>query len=498
MSVGSVKRRGLALIPIVVLVSLLALNISIFGADSILGASQVALLCAAGVCVFLSMWIYKIPWKTFEQSIIEHVGEVATAILILLLIGAISGTWTMGGVVPAFICYGLKIITPQVFLPATCLLCAVISLLIGSSWTTIATVGVALIGIGNAEGFNEAMTAGAIISGAYFGDKISPLSDTTVMASSINRVNLFAHIKYMLLTTGPAMILSLIAFTVIGLFHSEASQVQVGEYTEILTSRFNITPWLMIVPAIAGFLIWKRLPAIIVLALSTLTAAIAALIFQPNVVAEIGSNVTDGPHAKIMFTGIVETIYNTVGLETGNAEVNQLVSSRGMLGMLNTVYLIICAMCFGGCMKASGMIADLADALTPCTRTRTGLVTTTVLSGTALNGIVSDQYLAIILTSNIYRDSFDRAGYDPRLCSRSVEDSATVTSPLFPWSSCGMTQATILSVPTLAYAPYCLFNILSPIMSILVAAIGFKILKKQTAESDAQHQTQLPNNSDKA
>lgn len=330
MSVGSVKRRGLALIPIVVLVSLLALNISIFGADSILGASQVALLCAAGVCVFLSMWIYKIPWKTFEQSIIEHVGEVATAILILLLIGAISGTWTMSGVVPAFICYGLKIISPQVFLPATCLLCAVISLLIGSSWTTIATVGVALIGIGNAEGFNEAMTAGAIISGAYFGDKISPLSDTTVMASSINRVNLFAHIKYMLLTTGPAMILSLIAFTVIGLSHSGASQVQVGEYTEILTSRFNITPWLMIVPAVAGFLIWKRLPAIIVLALSSLTAAIAALTFQPDVIVEIGSNVTDGPQAKIMFTGIVETIYNTVGLDTGNAEVNQLVSSRGM------------------------------------------------------------------------------------------------------------------------------------------------------------------------
>lgn len=479
MSVGIVKRRILALIPIVVLVALLALNISIFGADSILGASQVALLSAAGVCVFLSMYFYKIPWKTFEKSIIEHVGEVATAILILLLIGAISGTWTMSGVVPAFICYGLKIISPHIFLPATCLLCAVISLLIGSSWTTIATIGVALIGIGNAEGFNEAVTAGAIISGAYFGDKISPLSDTTVMASSINKVNLFSHIKYMLLTTGPAMILTLIAFTVIGLFHAGADHVQMNEYAEVLTSHFNITPWLMIVPLVAGFLLWKRLPAIIVLALSSLTAAIAALIFQPDVIAEIGSKVTEGSRAKIMFTGIVETFYDTVGIETGNPEVNQLVSSRGMLGMLNTVYLIICAMCFGGCMSASGMISDLAGMLLPLTRTRTGLVSTTVLSGVALNGIVSDQYLAIILTSNIYRETFDKAGYDPRVCSRSVEDSATVTSPLFPWSSCGMTQATILSVPTLAYAPYCFFNILSPLMSILTAAIGFKILKKK-------------------
>lgn len=489
MLAGTTQRRIIALIPIVVLVLLLALNISIFGADSILGASQVALLCAAGVCVFLSMWIYKIPWKTFEKSIIEHVGEVATAILILLLIGAISGTWTMSGVVPSFICYGLKIISPKIFLPATCLLCAVISLLTGSSWTTIATVGVALIGIGNAEGFNEAMTAGAIISGAYFGDKISPLSDTTVLASGINKVNLFAHIKYMLITTGPAMILTLVAFTVIGLFHGNADPVQMTEYTDILTSGFNITPWLMIVPVVAGLLIWKRLPAIVVLALSTLTAAIVALIFQPEAIAEIGSKVTSGSKAKIMFTGIVETVYNTVGLETGNAEVNRLVSTRGMLGMLNTVYLIICAMCFGGCMKASGMISELAGMLTPLTRTRTGLVGTTVLSGTALNGIVSDQYLAIILTSNIYRESFEKAGYAPRLCSRSVEDSATVTSPLFPWSSCGMTQATILSVPTLAYAPYCLFNILSPIMSILVAAIGFRILKKQAKPEEETTKT---------
>ena len=467
----------LALVPVGVLVALLSLDIAIFGADSILGASQVSLLAAAGVCVLLSMWLYKTSWKTFERAIVSNVGEVAGAILILLLIGAISGSWTMSGVVPAFICYGLRIISPKVFLLTACVLCAIVSLLIGSSWTTIATIGVALLGIGRAEGFSDALTAGAIISGAYFGDKISPLSDTTVMASSVNRVDLFTHIRYMLLTTGPAILVTLVIYTVIGLVHGSADEAQMTVYAEVLSSRFHITPWLLVVPVIAGLLIWRKLPALIVLFLSVLTAAVAALVFQPEVITEIGEKATEGSHARILFTGVVETLYNSISLETGNPDVDALVATRGMLGMLNTVYLIICAMCFGACMKASGMIADLAGMLTPLTRTRTGLVGTTVLTGTALNAIVSDQYLSIILTSDIYRESFDKEGYERRLLSRSVEDSATVTSPLVPWSSCGMTQATILSVPTLAYAPFCFFNILSPLMSVLMAAIGWKIVK---------------------
>ena len=471
------KRRILALVPVGVLVALLSLDIAIFGADSILGASQVSLLAAAGVCVLLSMWLYKTPWKTFERAIVSNVGEVAGAILILLLIGAISGSWTMSGVVPAFICYGLRIISPKVFLLTACVLCAIVSLLIGSSWTTIATIGVALLGIGRAEGFSDALTAGAIISGAYFGDKISPLSDTTVMASSVNRVDLFTHIRYMLLTTGPAILVTLVIYTVIGLVHGSADEAQMTVYAEVLSSRFHITPWLLVVPVIAALLIWRKLPALIVLFLSVLTAAVAALVFQPEVITEIGAKATTGSDARILFTGVVETLYNSISLETGNPDVDALVATRGMLGMLNTVYLIICAMCFGACMKASGMIADLAGMLTPLTRTRTGLVGTTVLTGTALNAIVSDQYLSIILTSDIYRESFDKEGYERRLLSRSVEDSATVTSPLVPWSSCGMTQATILSVPTLAYAPFCFFNILSPLMSVLMAAIGWKIVK---------------------
>ena len=486
MNVSKRTRKAVALVPVVVLVALPALNIAIFGADAILGASQVALLSAAGVCVLLSAWLYKTPWKTFEKAIGEHVGELASAILILLLIGAISGTWTMSGLVPAFICYGLKIISPKVFLLTCCILCAVVSVLTGSSWTTIATIGVALLGIGRAEGFSDALTAGAIISGAYFGDKVSPLSDTTVLASSVNRVDLFTHIRYMLLTTVPSIVITLIIFTVIGFTHGGADEAQMTVYADVLSQRFHITPWLMVVPAIAALLIWKRLPAVVVLSISALAAAVAALIFQPDIMTELGARVTEGSRARVLFTGVVESVYNTLSLETGNPEVNQLVASRGMLGMLNTVYLIICAMCFGACMKASGMIRDLADMLTPVTRTRTGLVGSTVVTGTLLNGIVSDQYLAIILTSSIYRESFEKEGYEMRLLSRSVEDSATVTSPLVPWSSCGMTQATILSVPTLAYAPYCFFNMISPLMSILVAAIGYRIVRAAKPQSDGR------------
>ncbi|MBR5056598.1 MAG: sodium:proton antiporter, partial [Bacteroidales bacterium] len=366
------KRSLIALIPIAVLIAFLALDIVIFGADSILGASQVALLCAAGVCIALSVWLYKTPWKEFENAIKDKVGEVATAIMILFLIGAISGTWTMSGVVPAFIYYGLKIISPKVFLLTACVLCAFVSLLIGSSWTTIATIGVALLGIGRAEGFSEAMTAGAVISGAYFGDKISPLSDTTVLASSINKVDLFAHIRYMFITTVPSFTITLVIFTLIGLFHGDADAARMTVYSDILSQRFHIKPWLLIVPLITGLLIWRKLPALVVLALSALTAAVAALIFQPEIITEIGSKVTSGSNARILYTGIVETVYNSVTIETGNPDVNQLVATRGMLGMLNTVYLIICAMCFGACMQCSGMISDMARSLSTLTHTRAG------------------------------------------------------------------------------------------------------------------------------
>lgn len=472
-------RVGISLIPILILVTLLALNISIFGSDAILGASQVALLFSAGVAIWLAMWLFKVPWQDFEETIKSNIGDVTTAIVILFLIGAISGTWTVSGIVPTFIYYGVKIISPKVFLLTACIICALVSVTIGSSWTTIATIGVALLGIGKALGFSDGMIAGAIISGAYFGDKISPLSDTTVLASSMSKVPMFDHIRYLIYTTVPSIVITLVIFTILGFSHSGSDSSLINEYTSVLDSKFNITPWLLIVPALTAVMIARRMPALIVLALSTATAAIAAIIFQPDIIREIGASIAgDGSNAKILFTGTIESIYNSVSIETGNPEVNQLVASKGMLGMLNTVYLIICAMCFGAALKASGMLRHLASMILPLTKRRTSLVTSTVVTGTALNGIVSDQYLAIILTSSLFKDVYEKEGYENRLLSRSVEDSATVTSPLYPWSSCGMTQATILSVPTLAYLPYCFFNLISPLMSITVAAIGYKILKK--------------------
>ncbi len=471
-------RVGISLIPILILVTLLALNISIFGSDAILGASQVALLFSAGVAIWLAMWLFKVPWQDFEEAIKSNIGDVTTAIVILFLIGAISGTWTMSGIVPTFIYYGVKIISPKVFLLTACVICALVSVMIGSSWTTIATIGVALLGIGKALGFSDGMIAGAIISGAYFGDKISPLSDTTVLASSMSKVPMFEHIRYLMYTTVPSIVITLVIFTILGFSHSGSDASLVNEYTSVLNSKFNITPWLLIVPALTAVMIARRMPALIVLALSTVMAAIAAVIFQPDIIREIGTRVAgEGSNAKILFTGTIESIYNSVSIETGNPEVNQLVASKGMLGMLNTVYLIICAMCFGAALKASGMLRHLASMILPLTKRRTSLVTSTVVTGTALNGIVSDQYLAIILTSSLFKDVYEKEGYENRLLSRAVEDSATVTSPLYPWSSCGMTQATILSVPTLAYLPYCFFNLISPLMSITVAAIGYKIFR---------------------
>ena len=482
----SPARTIISLIPVLVLVTLLAVNIGIYGSEAILGASQVALLTSAGVCVLLASIFFKTPWKAFDAAIRNNFADVAGATLILFLIGAVSGTWTMSGVVPAFIYYGVKIISPKVFLLSACVICAVISVMTGSSWTTIATIGVALLGIGRAEGFSDGLIAGAIISGAYFGDKISPLSDTTVMASSVNRVPLFTHIRYMVFTTVPSIVITLIIFTVIGLLHSPAEATQIDLYSTVLTEKFRITPWLFIVPLLTLVLILKRMPALPVLAISVLVAAVAALIFQPDIIESIGAKVTEGTRARVLLTGTIESIYNTVSLETGHPEVDGLLVTRGMVGMLNTVFLILCAMCFGACMQASGMIANLARLLSPLTRTRTGLVASTVVTGTTLNGIVSDQYLSILLTSNIFGETFRDRGYEQRLLSRTVEDSATVTSPLIPWGSCGMTQATILSIPTLTYAPFCFFNLISPLMSIIIAAIGWKIVRRTDQAADTE------------
>ena len=398
------------------------------------------------------------------------------ALIILLLIGAIAGTWMASGIIPSLIYYGLKILHPSIFLPASCIICAIISLLTGSSWTTIATIGVALMGIGRALGFDDGWIAGAIISGAYFGDKISVMSDTTVLASSTTEVPLFTHIKYMLITTIPSLLISIMVFTIAGLSASTTSSADMMAIEEGLQSTFNISPWLLIVPILTGILIAKRLPAIVTLFASAFMAAIAMVIAQPELILQIANVENSSALSSLKAIIIASTTNNSI--ETGNELLNNLVTTRGMGGMMGTIWLIICAMCIGGVMYGSGMLSAITQIFLRVARRTVSVVSSTVGSGLFFNLVTGDQYISIILTGNLFRKLYDERDLEHRLLSRSIEDSATITSVLIPWNSCGMTQSTVLGVATLTYMPYCVFNIISPLMSIFMATIGYKIYKR--------------------
>ena len=471
-----------SLIPFIVLIAVLTVVIRIFGADALDGGSQVSLLFATGVTVAISMIFYRVPWKEFEEGITDNMKSVGTAVLILLLIGAVAGSWMVSGVVPTMIYYGMKVIFPSVFLFAACLICAVISIMTGSSWTTIATVGVALVGIGTAQGYDPGWTAGAIISGAYFGDKVSPLSDTTVLASSSAGTPLFTHIRFMMVTTIPSFVIALVVFLVMSLLHQTPDAVQTADFASDLKNTYNISPWLLLVPVFTGVLIVKKVPAILTLFIAALLAGIVAVFAQPQIIAAVanGSAPVHGGSLDFMegFKGMYMSFYGPTAIDTGNAVLNDLVSTGGMTGMLNTIFLIISAVTFGGALVGSGMLQSLTEKLTQFIRRRVSMVSATVGTGIFANMITGDQYLSIILTSSLYKDLYKQKGYEPKLLSRSVEDSATVVSVLIPWNSCGMTQSTVLGISTLTYLPYCLFNIISPFMSIIIAAIGYKIVRK--------------------
>ena len=471
-----------SLIPFVVLIATLVVVIKVFGADALEGGSQVSLLFATGVIVAISMIFYRIPWKDFEEGILDNIRAVGTSILILLLIGAVAGSWMVSGVVPTMIYYGMKVIFPEVFLFATCGICALISIMTGSSWTTIATVGVALVGIGTAQGYDPGWTAGAIISGAYFGDKVSPLSDTTVLASSSSGTPLFTHIRYMMVTTVPSFVIAMVVFLIVSICHEVPSSVETLDFSNDLASTFNISPWLLLVPVMTGVLIAKKIPAMLTLFVAALVAGVFAVIFQPHVIGSVATGMASDPSQPLSFLdgfkGIFISYYGSTAIDTGNAALNDLVSTRGMSGMMNTIFLIISAVAFGGALVGSGMMQSLTEMLTRFIRRRVTMVSATVGTGIFANMITGDQYLSIILTSSLYKKLYKERGYESKLLSRSVEDSATVVSVLIPWNSCGMTQATVLKVSTMTYLPYCLFNLLSPIMSVLIAAIGYKIARK--------------------
>lgn len=466
----------MSLVPIFVLIAMVSLTILLFGSDSLSGGSQIALLMASGVCVCISMWHYGIPWKKFERSIQQTIGDSSVSILILLVIGMLSGTWMISGVVPTMIYYGVQIMSPNLFLFSTCAISSIVSVMTGSSWTTIATIGVALLGIGEALGVPSPWIAGAIISGAYFGDKMSPLSDTTILASSASGTDLFQHIRYMLYTTVPTMAITLIIFLFAGFFFSGVSEVHIDEYTTALDSSFNITLWVLIVPFITALMIARRVPSLITLFVSSLAAGIIAIILQSNVLIEISSE--ENVSALAIAKGLMMTFFGSTGVQTGNASVDELVSTGGMGGMMDTVWLILCAMCFGATMIASKMLQSLTNTVMSWVKSVVGLVSSTVFTGLMLNFTTGDQYISIILTANMFKKSYKDKGCESRLLSRTTEDAVTVTSVLIPWNTCGLTQATVLGVPTLSYLPYCFFNYISPMMTIAVAAINWKLRRK--------------------
>ena len=458
----------ISVIPLLVLIVLIATVMKMLPDEALSGASQISMMIATAICVALSMAIYRTRWQLFEESIKKTIGDTSVSILILLLIGVMSSTWMISGVVPTLIYYGVQIITPSLFLPCACLISALVSLMTGTSWTTIATIGIALLGIGNALSVPEAFTAGAIISGAYFGDKMSPMSDTTVLASSVSGADLFKHIRYMMGTTVPSITISLLLYLVMGLWFS-GERVEPSIYLQGLEHSFHITAWTLLVPAFTGLLIWEKVPSFITLTLSSLAAIVCAIVLQTEALAEITGQANAS--AGSLFMGVLKVCYTSTQLDTGFQEVNHLVATRGMAGMLDTVWLILCAMCFGSCMVASQMLRSLTRILLNSIRNTFSLVTSTVVSGVLLNLIMGDQFLSIIMNASIYKEEYADRGYQPELLSRSTEDSATVTSVLVPWTACGMTQSTVLGVPTLVYLPFCFFNIISPLMSILYALI---------------------------
>lgn len=447
--------------PIAVLLLALVGLIVWHGTDAINSFSPYALLGASVLALILTALTVGLRKSNLSNGLRRSARQIMPAVPLLALIALVSTTWMLGGIVPTLIDYGLKLLNPTLFLMLTCMLCACVSVLTGSSWTTIATVGVAFMGIGAVLGYSTGWIAGAIISGAYFGDKVSPLSDTTIIASSTCGVDLFSHIRYMMLSSAPAMLLALAVYTAVGVFVGpEAETSPDPTLIEALHRTFNITPWVLAVPAVTGILIACKVRTIIVLAVSSVLGVICMYATQPQIASQVH---------PVLFL-LDETV-----LSTGHSTLDNLVATGGLAGMLPTILLVLCAMLFGAAMLGTGMLRRIAEAFTHRLTKRTHIVGATVGTGLFLNACTADQYLSIIIGGNMYGNVYSRFGLQPRLLSRTLEDSISVTSVLIPWNSCGVTQSTVLGVATLVYFPYCIFNIASPLMSLLLAWTGFRI-----------------------
>jgi len=469
------------LIPIIVLIVGLVINARLFHDNASYGGNQLALLMAAMVAGAIGHFVFHMDFKETQGRAIRSIILAMEGVIILLIVGALISLWIISGVVPAMVYYGIQMIGPSVFLLVACLVCSIVSISIGSSWSTMGTVGVALIGIGQALGFPLPLVAGAIISGAYFGDKMSPLSDTTNLAPGVVGSELFIHIRNMFYTTIPAITLSLIAFGVIGLFYKpgEMDAAETGTIQAVIAAEFNLSPWLLLVPASVIVLAARRVPPIPALVIGGLLGAGCALVTQRQLLG-------DGSASSVYMT-LITTAYDGFTIETGNEAVDDLLSRGGMMSMANTVLLILMAMLFGGVMEATGMLQRIAQALLGRVRGVGSLIGATVGTCVMFNIIAAEQYLAIVIPGRMYRDAFDKQGLDPRNLSRALEDGGTVTSVLVPWNTCGAFAAGVLGVSAYAYAPFCFFNWLSPIISIFMAGFGVAITRKldEAAEPSA-------------
>lgn len=472
----------LALVPILILITLLYVNVKIYGEDSSYGSNQIALLFAAFIAAVIGLKKGH-EWKDILDGIVHSISGSMQAIIILLLIGSLSGTWLLSGVVPAMIYYGLDILQPSYFLVAACIISSVISVASGSSWSTIATVGIALLAIGKVLGFSEGWIAGAIISGAYFGDKMSPLSDTTNLAPAMAGTDLITHIRYMAYTTIPSIVVSLIVFLVVGwTFEPGTNATNLEEVQNIIAQKFNIHLGLFLVPAFVIALIVKKVKAIPALFLGTLAGALFAVIFQADVIQTLSAGYTESDSMAIRYYKvIIDSMASSIQIESENQIISSLLSSGGMSGMLNTVWLITCAMIFSGAMERTGLLSTISNSIIRFAKSDTSLVGSTVFSCIFFNVTASDQYLAIVVPGKMFSQAYKDRGLAPENLSRTLEDSGTVTSVLIPWNTCGVAQANILGVATLLYLPYCIFNWISPLMTIIFAIFRIKIRRLKTA-----------------
>lgn len=467
------------LIPLLSLILFIVAALYAFDGDISSGGSQLAMLFATAISLCISIGCYHFKWEDYIKMLGKVMGETTESIAIVLMIGMLSASWMLCGAVPTMIYYGVEVLSPTIFLLTTCVICSVISLMTGSSWSCIATIGVALFGIGTALGVPPGWTAGAIISGAYFGDKISPLSETTVLSASTTGTPLFTHVRYMLGTTIPSLSIALIVFLIAGFGLASNSSIENLEQVQLLGDSFNISLWTLLVPIITLVMIVKKVPALITLFSSAILAGIMAIILQPDIVARLASPLLVEGQGEVsslhsMLRGVGTAYVAGTDFKFDSETLNDLTSTGGMTGMTNTVWLIICALCFGSSMVYSGMLQSTMSALTRVVRGRFGLVSSTVATGIGLNLTTCDQYTSIILTGSLYKDTYKREGFESKLLSRTIEDSTTITSPLIPWNSCGMTQSAVLGIATLDYLPYCVFNYVSPFMSMLVAALTRK------------------------